>query len=51
MKSRYVIFFDETSINYWAGVKSKTWTDHSVVMPYQTKKAKNSTVYGAIGGY
>ena len=51
MKSRYIIFFDETSINYWANIKTKTWTDNSVVMPYQKSKGTNATVYGAVGGY
>ena len=51
MRSRYIIFFDETSINYWANVKCRTWTDNSVVMPFQTKKGQNATVYGGVGGY
>ena len=51
MKSRYVVFFDETSINYWSNVKVRTWTDHSVVLPYQTKRGVNCTVFGGIGGY
>ena len=33
MKSKYVVWFDETSINFWSNVKTKTWTDDSVVLP------------------
>ena len=51
MKTNYVVWYDETSINYWSNVKSKTWTDNSVVMPFQTKKGANCTVYGGVGGF
>ena len=51
MKQKYVVWYDETSINYWSNVKSKTWTDDSVVMPYQTKRGTNCTIYGCIGGF
>ena len=51
MKSKYVVWFDETSINYWSNIKSRTWTDNSVVMSYQSKRGTNCTVYGCIGGF
>ena len=51
MKTKYVIWFDETTLNCWASIKSRTWTDNSVVMPYQTKRGSNCTVYGGIGGF
>lgn len=42
---------DETSINIWAAIKKRTWTDGSITLPYQSSGGfKNTTVIGAIGG-
>ena len=42
---------DETSISVWNNLKKRTWTDGlSVSLPLQSKRGRNKTVIGAIGG-
>ena len=47
-----MIFFDETSLSVWSHLKKRTFTDgKSVVFPYQAKRGKNQTIYGAVCGF
>jgi len=41
---------DETSVSLWAPIKRKTWTNNTIHMPYQSKRGRNTTVIGAVGG-
>ena len=34
----------------WSNIKKKTWTNNTVYLPYQTKRGRNTTVIGAVGG-
>ena len=47
-----MIFFDETSLSVWSHLRKRTFTDgKSVVFPYQAKRGKNQTIYGAVCGF
>ena len=47
-----MVFFDETSLSVWSHLRKRTFTDgKSVVFPYQAKRGKNQTIYGAVCGY
>ena len=47
-----MVYMDETSVNLWGVLRKRTWTDNkSLHLPYQAKRGKNLTVYGAISGF
>ena len=47
-----MVFFDETSLSVWSHLRKRTFTDgKSVVFPYQAKRGKNQTIYGAVCGF
>ena len=48
----YVVWLDETSVNCWANLRRRVWTDGaSVTIPLQAKRGANRTVFGAVGAY
>ena len=48
--NRKIVYFDETSMNSWLALK-KAWyfKDRKFVVPVNSDRGKNFTVYGAVG--
>ncbi|MEE3207994.1 MAG: transposase [Candidatus Thermoplasmatota archaeon] len=50
--ANYIVWLDETTVNCWATLLRRVWTDgESITMPMQAKRGTNRTIFGAIGAY
>ena len=48
----YIVWLDETTVNCWANLRSRVWTDGiSVTIPLQAKRGSNRTVVCDNGAY
>lgn len=47
---RPIIYFDETTLNSWCAIK-KTWyfKDQKFIVPVNSDRGKNFTIYGSVG--
>ena len=58
---KYVWFMDSCSVNVWAHLKRKTWTNDGVglingqlsrvTLPLQARRGRNRTIFGVIGAH
>ena len=48
----YIVWLDETTVNCWANLRRRVWTDGtSVTVPLQAKRGSNRTIFGGVELY